>query len=93
MKQRYKYETTDGSTYELLKKNAKSNRRNPTPAESLLWEELRGRKLGVRFRRQHPIEGYIPDFVCLKKNQLWKWMEDIISSTVNISQMKNVHTT
>ena len=38
-----------------------------TPAESLLWECLRGNQLGFQFRRQHPICGYIPDFVCLKK--------------------------
>ena len=38
-----------------------------TPAESALWECLRGGKLGFQFRRQHPIYGYIPDFVCLKK--------------------------
>ena len=38
-----------------------------TPAESVLWEYLRGHQLGVQFRRQHPIYGYIPDFVCLRK--------------------------
>ena len=38
-----------------------------TPAESALWECLRNKNLGVRFRRQHPIFGYIPDFVCLEK--------------------------
>jgi guanylate kinase len=38
-----------------------------TPAESALWECLRSKNLGVRFRRQHPVFGYIPDFVCLEK--------------------------
>ncbi len=38
-----------------------------TPAESVLWESLRGKRLGVRFRRQHPVYDYIPDFVCLEK--------------------------
>jgi guanylate kinase len=38
-----------------------------TPAESALWECLRNKNLGVRFRRQHPVFGYIPDFVCLEK--------------------------
>ena len=38
-----------------------------TPAESALWEILRGKNLGFRFRRQHPIGDYIPDFVCLQK--------------------------
>lgn len=64
---RYGYETTDASTYELLLRNAKNNRRYMTPAESVLWECLRGNQLGVQFRRQHPIYDYIPDFVCLRK--------------------------
>ena len=64
---RFRYETTDGSTYKLLLKNAKNNRRYMTPAESVLWECLRNRNLGVRFRRQHPIYSYIPDFVCIEK--------------------------
>ena len=64
---RYGYETTDGSTYRLLLRNAKDNRKNMTPAESVLWESLRGKRLGVRFRRQHPVYDYIPDFVCLEK--------------------------
>ena len=38
-----------------------------TEAESAMWECLRGNQLGFQFRRQHPIYGYIPDFVCLKK--------------------------
>ena len=36
-----------------------------TDAEYLLWEYLRGKKLGYRFRRQHPIDDFIVDFLCL----------------------------
>ena len=64
---RFRYETSDGSTYKLLLENAKMNRRYMTPAESALWECLRNKNLGVRFRRQHPVFNYIPDFVCLEK--------------------------
>ena len=47
---------------------AKENRKATTEAEDLLWQELRNRKLkDFKFRRQHPIAGYIPDFVCLEK--------------------------
>jgi len=47
---------------------AKKNRRAPTPEEDIIWKELRNRSLdGYKFRRQHPISGYIPDFVCLEK--------------------------
>ena len=37
-------------------------RKAETPAEKLLWEKLRGNKLGVKFRRQHPIDMFILDF-------------------------------
>jgi very-short-patch-repair endonuclease len=39
-------------------------RREMTPAEKILWQELRAKKLGVRFRRQQVIEGFIVDFYC-----------------------------
>ncbi len=45
--------------------NAKEMRKNPTEAESFLWDALRNRNIGYKFRRQHPIENYIADFVCL----------------------------
>ena len=32
--------------------------------EVLMWQAIRGEKLGVRFRRQHPIGPYILDFYC-----------------------------
>lgn len=37
-------------------------RREETKAEKILWKELRNRKLGVKFRRQHPLEKFILDF-------------------------------
>jgi len=39
-------------------------RRDPTPAEALLWAHLRRNELGVRFRRQEPIGPFIADFAC-----------------------------
>ena len=41
---------------------ARQLRRNPTDAERLLWQRLRFRQLGIAFRRQHPIIGYVVDF-------------------------------
>jgi very-short-patch-repair endonuclease len=32
------------------------------PAEKILWQELRGNKLGSHFRRQQVIEGFIVNF-------------------------------
>jgi len=45
---------------------AREPRRDMTPAEKILWEELRANKLGVRFRRQQVIAGFIVDFYCHK---------------------------
>src|SRR5215216_1136467 len=45
---------------------AKELRRDMTPAEKILWEELRSNKLGVHFRRQQVIAGFIVDFYCHK---------------------------
>lgn len=63
---KYGYTTTDGTTYQLLLEKAKKMRNNPTEAESLLWQYLRKNGLKEHFRQQHPICGYIPDFVCLR---------------------------
>ena len=42
---------------------ARSMRRAPTASESRIWNWLRNRKFaGYKFRRQHPIGGYILDF-------------------------------
>ena len=61
------YETAHSADYSLLERSARQHRRYPTAAEAVLWDVLRGKQLGFRFRRQHPVEGCIPDFVCLPK--------------------------
>jgi len=43
---------------------AKWMRNNPTKAEELLWSRLRGNQTGYKFRRQHPMSGYVVDFYC-----------------------------
>ena len=40
-------------------------RGSPTDSERVLWTHLRKRRLGgFRFRRQHPVGGFIVDFAC-----------------------------
>ncbi len=59
--------TTDAERWvKHLKAFSRENRRQPTEAENALWQALRGQTLGARFRRQHTIDRYIVDFVCLK---------------------------
>ena len=59
--------TADSTQYNLLKANAQANRKNPTEAESALWDMLKGNNIGLHFRRQHIILDYIVDFICLEK--------------------------
>lgn len=39
-------------------------RKNQTKHEQILWEHIRNRKLGFKFRRQYSIGGYVLDFYC-----------------------------
>jgi very-short-patch-repair endonuclease len=60
--------------FEIIKKRARELRSNATPSETLLWNELRNRKLcGYKFLRQHPIvynpygsgvQYFVADFYC-----------------------------
>jgi very-short-patch-repair endonuclease len=61
------FETADLILWEILKENSKANRRHPTEAENMMWQLLRNNKTGYKIRRQHAIDGYIADFVCLGK--------------------------
>lgn len=48
-----------------LKARCRELRKNPTEAESIIWTELRNKRLGgYKFRRQHPYAGFILDFYC-----------------------------
>lgn len=49
----------------MKKSLARAMRHNPTTAEAAAWELLRNRRcLGLKFRRQHVIGGFIADFYC-----------------------------
>ena len=44
--------------------HARQLRRSSTPEERMLWELVRGKQLGFKFRRQHPFPPFILDFYC-----------------------------
>jgi very-short-patch-repair endonuclease len=48
----------------VFKKRRQRLRWNPTKAEYVLWQELRRKTLGVKFRRQFEISPYFVDFYC-----------------------------
>jgi len=63
----YKYQTARPSTYALLKTNQQERKKQTTEAEQMLWLHLKGKQLGLKFRRQHIIDEFIVDFVCIGK--------------------------
>lgn len=62
MDNRPKWMTADDYEYDLLKANAKENRRNMTEAESAFWSMVKGSAMGQRCLRQYIIGDYIVDF-------------------------------
>jgi very-short-patch-repair endonuclease len=49
----------------ILVELARKLRHDMTPAEQILWRELRGRRFqGWKFRRQHIVGRFIADFYC-----------------------------
>jgi len=48
----------------LLFQRAKELRNRSTDAEVVLWDRLKQKSLGCKFRRQHPLSFYIADFYC-----------------------------
>ncbi len=54
-----------GRRHQYKLQRAREFRKRPTPAERRAWELLRDRRiLGVKFRRQHRIRGFVVDFYC-----------------------------
>ena len=48
-------------------KHARKLRREMSLPEVLLWQQLRQRPMGVKFRKQHPIGNLVVDFFCASK--------------------------
>jgi len=44
--------------------NAKNLRNNQTKSEHIIWNYLKDKPCGLKFRRQHPINVFIADFYC-----------------------------
>jgi leucyl-tRNA synthetase/very-short-patch-repair endonuclease len=60
-------ETANPVYYEELKEFSRENRKQATEAENILWQLLRKDQTGYKIRRQHIIDLFIADFVCLEK--------------------------
>jgi very-short-patch-repair endonuclease len=51
---------------QVIRARSRQLRREMTPAEQILWQHVRGGKLGIKLRRQHPIGRFIADFCCVE---------------------------
>src|SRR5687768_4605532 len=64
---------------------ARELRKSSNEAEDLMWKHLRNRKLrGLKFRRQHPLAGYIADFYCHEKKLAIELDGEIHNETINV---------
>ena len=61
------YITANPHNYPYIKDIREELKKNPTEAEKIIWEYLRAKKTGYKIRRQHIIDNFIADFVCLSK--------------------------
>ena len=57
-----KSRSTSAHQRAVLRRRARENRYAPTASEQALWLAIRGGQLGVVFRRQVVLQGYIADF-------------------------------
>jgi very-short-patch-repair endonuclease len=51
----------------IIQQRAKELRKNTTQEEKTLWRYIKNNQLGVKFRRQIPIDNYIVDFISHEK--------------------------
>jgi very-short-patch-repair endonuclease len=81
---------------ELPPRTCESDAAGPTPAERTAWELLRNRRcLGLKFRRQHVISGFIVDFYCaelrlavevdglIHEDQRQRWRDEARTAALN----------
>ena len=80
--------SSNKAMYPVLKERAEQMRAIPTKAEAFLWEKLRAKKLGVKFRQQHIIDQYIADFVCLKEGLIIEVDGEIHSQQKEADQIR-----
>lgn len=80
-----------GTTPELQER-ARELRWSMTPAEQVLWEALRGRKLdGLRFRTQHPVGRFILDFYCPERKLVVEVDGEIHDEQAERDQARTAH--
>jgi len=83
--------TTTPERWKILKEFVRQNRSHSTEAEEILWEALRNRKLEEKFRRQHAIDDFIVDFVCIAKKLVVEVDGPIHDSQQEYDRFRTLH--
>ena len=65
--QKPKFVTANPYTYKDIKPLRDALKKAPTKAEIIMWKKLKNKQIGFKIRRQHIIDNYIADFVCISK--------------------------
>ena len=65
--QKPKFITANPYTYKNIKPLRDTLKKLPTKAEKIMWQKLRNKQTSFKIRRQHIIDNYIADFVCISK--------------------------
>ena len=74
-----------GGAQKPLFQMAREHRNNSTHAEEVLWNYLKTKPFGIKFRRQHPYSIYILDFYC----HSLKLVIEVDGSIHNLEDVKN----
>jgi len=78
------------NVYRSLYGPAIEMRESPTKAEAILWKHLRGKKMGVKFRRQHIIDRFIVDFYCVQNGLVVEVDGDIHKNQIERDKEREV---
>jgi very-short-patch-repair endonuclease len=62
----FRWQTANATFYRVIKEDRGKLKDEMTDAEKFLWKHLKTKQLGAKFRRQHIVDRYIPDFICLR---------------------------
>ena len=74
-----------GGALKPLFQMSREHRNNPTHAEEILWNYLKTKPFGIKFRRQHPYSIYILDFYC----HSLKLVIEVDGSIHNLEEVKD----
>jgi len=61
------FNTANPTSYGVIKNFRTELKKNPTKAEDILWHFLKSKKTGHQLRKQHVVDNFIVDFICIRK--------------------------